>query len=47
MQGHLTVFYQRQYIDSAQRFSDAMRLTPDHVAALDMFDGSRMTPRCI
>jgi hypothetical protein len=36
--GHLTVFYQRQYIDSAQRFPDAMRLTPDHVAALDMFD---------
>jgi len=26
--GRLTVFYQRQYIDSAQRFADAMRLTP-------------------
>lgn len=37
-QGHLTVFYQRQYIDSAQRFPDAMRLTPQHVEALDMFD---------
>jgi hypothetical protein len=36
--GKLTVFYQRQYIDSAQRFPDAMRLTPDHVAALDLFD---------
>ena len=36
--GHLTVFYQRQYIDSAQRFDGAMRLTPDHVAALNMFD---------
>lgn len=36
--GHLTVFYQRQYIDSAQRFEGAMRLTPEHVAALDMFD---------
>ena len=36
--GKLTVFYQRQYIDSAQRFAGAMRLTPDHVAALDMFD---------
>lgn len=36
--GKLTVFYQRQYIDSAQRFPGAMRLTPDHVAALDMFD---------
>lgn len=36
--GHLTVFYQRQYIDSAQRFDGAMRLTPDHIAALDLFD---------
>jgi len=30
--------YQRQYIDSAQRFEDAMRLTPLHVEALDCFD---------
>ena len=37
-EGHLTVFYQRQYIESAQRFPEAMRLTADHVAALDMFD---------
>lgn len=37
-QGHLTVFYQRQYIDSAQRFDTAPRLTPDHIAALDLFD---------
>ena len=36
--GRLTVFYQRQYIDSAQRFDDAPRLTPEHVEALDMFD---------
>lgn len=36
--GYLNVMYQRQYIDSAQRFLDAMRLTPDHVEALDMFD---------
>lgn len=36
--GKLTVFYQRQYIDSAQRFPGAMRLTESHVAALDMFD---------
>ena len=36
--GHLTVFYQRQYIDSAQRFEGAMRLTPAHVEALDLFD---------
>lgn len=36
--GKLTVFYQRQNIDSAQRFPEAMRLTEAHVAALDMFD---------
>ena len=37
-QEHLTPFYQRQYIDSAQRFPDAPRLTPQHVEALDLFD---------
>ena len=37
-EGHLTVFYQRQYIDSAQRFVGAMRLSEAHVEALDMFD---------
>ena len=37
-QGFLTCMYQRQYIDSAQRFPDAPRLTARHVAALDMFD---------
>ena len=37
-EGRLTVFYQRQYIDSAQRFEGAMRLSPAHVEALDMFD---------
>jgi hypothetical protein len=37
-EGKLTVFYQRQYIDSAQRFPDAMRLTDKHVEALDLFD---------
>ena len=36
--GHLTVMYQRQYIDSAQRFDEAMTLTPERVEALDMFD---------
>jgi len=36
--GFLTGFYQRQYIDSAQRFPDAPRLTPAHVEALDLFD---------
>lgn len=44
-EGHLTVFYQRQYIDSAQRFADAPRLTPDHVAALDMFDALANDPQ--
>lgn len=37
-EGKLTVFYQRQYIDSAQRFEGAMRLTSVHIEALDMFD---------
>ncbi|MDA9123662.1 TauD/TfdA family dioxygenase [Paracoccaceae bacterium] len=34
----LTVFYQRQYIDSAQRFDNAMKLSKRHVEALDLFD---------
>ena len=42
--GKLTVFYQRQYIDSAQRIPDAIRLTPDHVAALDRFDALANDP---
>lgn len=37
-QNKLTVMYQRQYIDSAQRFDDAPQLTADHMAALDLFD---------
>jgi len=37
-QGHLSAIYQRQYIDSAQRFPDAPRLTPEMTAALDLFD---------
>ncbi len=37
-EGHLTSIYQRQYIDSAQRFADAPRLTEQHVAALDLYD---------
>jgi hypothetical protein len=36
----LTVFYQRQYFDSAQRFADARRLEADDVAALDAFDAA-------
>ena len=42
--GKLTVFYQRQYIDSAQRFEGAMRLTPAHVEALDLFDALANDP---
>ena len=37
-QGFLSAIYQRQYIDSAQRFADAPRLTPEQVEALDLFD---------
>lgn len=36
--GRLTVFYQRQYINSAQRFDEAPRLTERHVEALNVFD---------
>ena len=34
----LTVMYQRQYIDSAQRFAEAPRLTETMIKALDRFD---------
>jgi len=34
----ITPFYQRQYIESAQRFGEAPRLTPQHFEALDFFD---------
>ena len=44
-EGFLTVMYQRQYIDSAQRFADAPRLTADHVEALDLFDALANDPR--
>ena len=36
--GHLTVIYQRQYIDSADRFPEAPRRSPEVDAALDRFD---------
>jgi len=36
--GALTVLYQRQYIESAQRFDDVAPLADDVVAALDLFD---------
>ncbi|MGH6623617.1 MAG: TauD/TfdA family dioxygenase [Burkholderiaceae bacterium] len=43
--GELTVFYQRQYIDSAQRFPDAPQLTGDDVEALDLFDALANDPQ--
>ncbi len=36
--GKVTIFYQRQYIESAQRFPEAPRLTDRHYEALDLFD---------
>lgn len=36
--GKLTVMYQRQYIESAQRFANAPRLTDRHREAFDCFD---------
>ncbi len=44
-EGFLTGMYQRQYIDSAQRFEGAMGLTDRHVEALDMFDALANDPR--
>lgn len=44
-QGYLTVMYQRQYIESAQRFDNAMKLTPEHIQALDMFDEFANDPK--
>jgi len=42
--GFLTGIYQRQYIDSAQRFPDALRLSDQHVEALDLFDSLANEP---
>lgn len=36
--GRLSTIYQRQYIDSAQRFANAPRLTPARIEALNLFD---------
>jgi hypothetical protein len=44
-QGFLTAIYQRQYIDSAQRFPGAPRLTPARIEALDLFDALANDPR--
>ncbi len=41
----LTVFYQRQYFDSAQRFADAPRLMRQDIGALDAFDALANDPR--
>lgn len=43
-EGRLTAIYQRQYIDSAQRFPEAPRLTPQQVEALDLFDALANDP---
>ncbi|MDA1100743.1 MAG: TauD/TfdA family dioxygenase [Proteobacteria bacterium] len=44
-QGYLSTIYQRQYIDSAQRFPDAPRLTARHIEALDLYDELANDPR--
>ena len=43
--GFLTAIYQRQYVDSAQRFADAPRLSPTQIEALDMFDSLAGDPK--
>lgn len=42
--GVLTGIYQRQYIESAQRFEDAPRLSPAYLEALDLFDALANDP---
>ena len=42
--GQLSAIYQRQYIDSAQRFAEAARLTPEIHEALDLFDALSNDP---
>jgi len=44
-EGHLTGMYQRQYIESAQRFPEAPRLTPKHIETLNLFDATANHPR--
>lgn len=44
-EGYLSTIYQRQYIDSAQRFADAPRLTARHMEALDLYDELANDPR--
>jgi len=40
----LSAIYQRQYIDSAQRFADAPRLSARQIEALDLFDALTNDP---
>ena len=42
--GRLSAIYQRQYIDSAQRFDDAPRLNARHLEALDRLDALTNDP---
>jgi len=42
--GLLSTIYQRQYIDSAQRFPDAPRISAEKRAALDLFDALAEDP---
>ncbi len=42
--GRLSVIYQRQYLDSAQRFAEAPRITPQIREALDLFDALANDP---
>jgi hypothetical protein len=44
-EGLMSSIYQRQYIDSAQRFAEAMRLSAQHVDALDQFDALANDPQ--
>lgn len=44
-EGSMSTIYQRQYIDSAQRFPEAMRLTAVHQEALDLFDALANDPQ--
>jgi hypothetical protein len=43
--GNLTAVYQRQYMNSAQRFPHAPRLTKSQIAALDLLDSLADDPR--
>jgi hypothetical protein len=42
--GSLSAIYQRQYLESAQRFADAPRITPQIREALDLFDALSNDP---